>query len=193
MRVYGVSAWEASKPLGYDKRKRKPIRCAELTPELLAKLKRRIPRWKPDAEWSYVVGPVPEPAKGRKPVVLDNADLVQLFDGVIFSMRDCTLPTSFEDIFYGVVRLDMHGNTRPLSMMVVYRLLSKLERLSTDIIADALGLSDRQSRKYMQACGLVQLLVRREVVKREMYNQELIEQSDQEIITTLEEERIEDD
>lgn len=192
MKIYGVSVWEASKPLDYDKRKRQPLRCAELTPELLEKLKRRIPRWKPDAEWTYEIKPAEERTKGRKPVVLDNADLVQLFEGVMFSMKECTLPSSFEDIFYGVVRLDLGGNTRPLSTMVVYRLLSKLDKLSSDIIADALGLSDRQARKYMQACGLVQLLIRREVVKKQLYNAELIEQNDRETVNELEEERLQE-
>lgn len=193
MEVYGVSVWEASKPTGYDKRERKPLVSVELTPELLAKMKRHIPRWKPDAEWSYVIKPEPERTKGRKPVVLDNADLVQLFDGVVFSMKECTLPPSFEDIFYGVVRLDMNGNTRPLSTTVVYRLLSKLERLSTAIIADALNVGERQAQRYMQACGLVQLLIRREVVKRQLYNAELIEQNDRETVTELEEGRIDEE
>jgi hypothetical protein len=125
--------------------------------------------------------------------VLDNADLVQLFDGVVFSMKESTLPPVFEDIFYGVVRLDLNGNTRPLSTMIVYRLLSKLEKLSTAIIADALGLSDRQAQRYMQACGLVQFLIRREVVKHQLYNDELIAQNDWEKVTELEQERMQDE
>jgi hypothetical protein len=154
---------------------------------MMEKLKKRIPKWKPDAEWTYEIKPEPEYTKGRKPVVLDNADLVQLFDGVVFSMKECTLPTVFEDILYGVVRLDMNGNTRPLSTMVVYRLLSKLERLSTAIIGDALGIGDRQAQRYMQACGLVQFLIRREVVKFQLYNQELLEEQDNKIISDIEE------
>jgi hypothetical protein len=193
MEVYGVSVWEACKPLGYDKRERKPLQCAELTPSMMEKLKKRIPRWKPDAEWTYKIKPEPERTKGRKPVVLDNADLVQLFDGVVFSMKESTLPPVFEDIFYGVVRLDLNGNTRPLSTMIVYRLLSKLEKLSTAIIADALGLSDRQAQRYMQACGLVQFLIRREVVKHQLYNDELIAQNDWEKVTELEQERMQDE
>jgi hypothetical protein len=193
MQVYGVSVWEAAKPLDYNKRERKPVQCAEMTPALLERLRKRIPRWKPDAEWTYVIKPVDEPVKGRKPVVLDNTDLVQLFDGVSFSMKECTLPSVFEDIFYGVVRLDMHGNTRPLSTNVLFRLLSKLDKLSSAIIGDALGLSERQARKYMQAVGLIQLLIRREVVKRSLYNEELLAEQDRERVTEIEENLIDDE
>lgn len=193
MEVYGVSVWEACKPPYYDQRERKPVQCAEMTPELMTKLKKRIPRWKPDAEWTYTIKPDPERTKGRKPVVLDNADLVQLFDGVVFSMKECTLPSSFEDIFYGVVRLDMNGNTRPLSTTVVYRLLSKLDRLSTAIISDALGIGERQAQRYMMACSIIQLLIRREVVKRGLYNQELLDVQDNEVIEELEQERLNDE
>jgi hypothetical protein len=187
MEVYGVSVWEACKPPYYDQRERKPLQCAEMTPQLLAKLKKRIPKWKPDAEWTYEIKPEPERSKGRKPVVLDNADLVQLFDGVVWSMKECTLPPTFEDVFHGVVRLDMNGNTRPLSTTVVYRLLSKLDKLSTAIISDALGVGERQAQRYMQACGLIQLLIRREVVKRSLYNQELLDVQDKEVVTNIEE------
>lgn len=191
--VYGVSIWEACKPIGYSRcGTTPPLQARELTPELLAKLKRRIPRWKPDAEWTYEIGPDPERTKGRKPVVLCNADLVELFDGVVFSMKECTLPPVFEDILYGVVRLDMHGNTRPLSTNTVYRLLSKLDKLSTAIIGDALQVGDRQAQRYMQACGLIQMLIRREVIKHALYNAELVASQDQEKITMLEDERIED-
>jgi hypothetical protein len=193
MQVYGVGVWEACKPKGYSTRERKPLQCAELTPAMMEKLKKHIPRWKPDAEWSYDIKPTDDAAKGRKPVVLDNADLVQLFDGVVFGMKDNTLPSVFEDIFYGVVRLDMHGNTRPLSTTLLFRLLSKLDKLSSAIISDALGISERQARKYMQAVGIIQFLIRREVVKRALYNEELLAEQDRDKINRIEEEMTDED
>lgn len=193
MLVYGVSVWEAAKPPEYDSRKRKPVVSLELTPELLERLRKRIPRWKPDAEWSYTPKPEKERTRGRKPVSLDNSDMVQLFDGVVFGMKENTLPGVFEDVFHGVARLDMHGNTRPLSVTVLFRLLAKLDKLSSDTISDALGISERQARKYMQACGLIQLLIRREVVRRGLYNAELLEAQDAETVAEIEESLIDDE
>lgn len=204
MQIYGVSVWEASRPIPTDwelKERRqgvepvpaKPLQAAELTPALLAKLGKHITRWKPD-QWTTINVPEQkEHVKGRKPVVLHNADMVELFDGLDYSEKSNDVLSIFDDILHGVARLDMGGNTRPLRKKTIYVLLAKAERLSTDIIMEALNVQKRQAQRYMQACGIAQGMIRNEVVRRGMYNKELLEMQDNETITTWEEELTDDE
>jgi hypothetical protein len=177
----------------YPASPKQPLQARELTPELLASIKKRIPRWKPDRWWTYEAKEQPEHTKGRKPVVLDNADLVLLFDGLDYYEGSTDVPSVFDDILHGVARGELSGATRPLSKSVLFALLSKVDKLSTASISDALSVGERQAQRYMQACGIAQDFIRREVVKRGLYNKELIEVQDNDLVAMIEESVINDE
>lgn len=193
--VYPLSEWEEGLAAYYRKRKTvvRSEGAGELTPELLASMKKHFKRWKPDRWWQPEQHDQKEHTKGRKPPMLNNHDLVMLFDGLHYYDDSSGVPSFVDDILHGVARLDMGGNTRPMSKATIYALLSKLDKLSTNAIASALGLGARQSQRYMTMCGIAQDMIRREVVKRGMYNSELVEENDKSKILEIEEEKVNDE
>lgn len=165
--IYGQTPWEASK--GMMNRTPKVV-AREFTPELLKTLKKHIPRYKPDKYFVPNETSVCTDIKpGRKPTVVCNRDLVDYFNhSDYYSYKDSSceellLWEQFDNILHGVARLDLGGNERPLGKVTLYKLLSTLDELTKEAMMDAVGVKDRQARRYLSACIIAQTMIRKEI------------------------------
>lgn len=76
-----------------------------------------------------------------------------------------------EDIVVGVCTLD-HGSGGNLSPTRLFAMLSYMENISSEHIADVLNLSDRQARRYMAAAKLIILRMTQHLTPRVLVRRE---------------------
>lgn len=85
----------------------------------------------------------------KKEYVYDNSYLVEEFiDYPLYGMACDDYPW-IDDIVTGVVHLDLGGNTRPLSVNMIYTLISTQPVITTSIIMEATGKSLSYSKKIV--------------------------------------------
>lgn len=118
-------------------------------------LSKHIPRYRPDRHFIVNESVVHNTRQGK---IVDNATLVKYFDHADYD----DLPSKLDDILHGVARLEW-GNTRPLNKAVLYRLLCSLPILSKAAMIDALGVGDRQARRYLSACVVAMRMIENEI------------------------------
>lgn len=141
-----------------------------MTPALMKWLGQFITRYKPDA---YFVPDAQKERKegvaGRKPTELDNTDLVKFFNaGKYYRVKDgereqLAIWEQFDNIFTGVAQLDTGGNKLPLSKVLIHKILTYVPHISTDTVMKAVGVQERQARRYVAAARIAQRMVRREI------------------------------
>ena len=68
-----------------------------------------------------------------------------------------------DDIIVGVSRLDMGGNTRPLSVSILYNFVRTSNIVNTSIISDYCDVGPRQAQKIMVAVILIHRMIEKEL------------------------------
>jgi len=81
-----------------------------------------------------------------------NSDFYYL-DGV------CLINSRIDDILHGVCRLDLGGNSRPLSKVVLLNLFNQGDVLYLKDIQDVVGCGVRQAQRYLKALKIAERMI----------------------------------
>jgi hypothetical protein len=73
-----------------------------------------------------------------------------------------------DDIFTGVSRLDLGGNTRDLSKYHLFDLLSVCAKLDVSFVQDYLSVGERQAQKVLMSLGIAHRMLEKEIVDRKL-------------------------
>lgn len=96
-------------------------------------------------------------SRGRKPNYLHNDIQEDICDAWFGRDDPDTWPLWIDDIVSGVARLDWYGDRQkqiPLSTTSIIRCFLCLDEISTQTVADLLGVQKRQAERYSKACRL---------------------------------------
>ena len=94
-------------------------------------------------------------SKGRKPKVVSNKYCDYFADFSNRSLDD--LDPRVENVLVGVCRLNWYrksGKQLPLSLRKLVYVLGKFDEITADKISWLLDVGERQSQRYLKACGL---------------------------------------
>ena len=109
--------------------------------------------------------------KGRKKKMLDNAT-VKAFLGDVCDSVDIGSVFSdsayywLDDIFTGVCRLDLGGNTRPLSKYLMLSILYHYDNIDSSIIMSECNVAIRQAQNIMQCLRNINRMIGNEIARR---------------------------
>lgn len=134
----------------------------------ILKFKRHIPKGKPDrqsletCEAAFLNEDIVV-ASGRKIRQIDNTFVSSIFSK--YPTLSCAIKQFYwlDDILTGVARLDMGGNTRPLSLSVLYDFLSESGIINTTIISSYCGIGTRQAQKVMLSLTIANRMCEKEL------------------------------
>lgn len=73
-----------------------------------------------------------------------------------------------DDIFTGVSRLDLGGNTRDLSKYHLFDILSVCAKVNVAFLQDYLQVGERQAQKVLMSVGIAHKLLEKEIVDRKL-------------------------
>lgn len=73
-----------------------------------------------------------------------------------------------DDIFTGVSRLDLGGNTRDLSKYHLFDILSVCAKIDVSFLQDYLNVGERQAQKVLMSLGIVHRMLEKEIIARKI-------------------------
>lgn len=133
-------------------------------------IKRHIPKCRPDkamlqkCEKEYLAGDV-KVEIGRPKRHIDN----KLVSSVLMDYVDYYQAKErywwLDDILTGVSRLDLGGNTRPLSVVLLYNFVSTSTIINTDIVMEYCDVGIRQAQKVLLALSIAVRAIEKELVR----------------------------
>lgn len=141
--------------------------------KLLA-MKNHIPRSRPDkavlakCEKEFLAEGDSPIKSGRKQRQIDNTKA----ESVFYAFEDYYQAVErfywLDDIITGVCRLDLGGNTRPLSRGVIYNFISTSTIINTDIIMAACDVQMRQAQKILLSVGIAVRMIEKELIRMKL-------------------------
>lgn len=131
-------------------------------------IKKHIPKYRPDrvmlekCEEQYLQQE-PIVAPGRKQRQIDNkavSDVLSKYKSLKQAVRQFYW---IDDIITGVSRIDLGGNTRPLSISLLFHFISTSTVINTSIIMSYCDVKTRQAQKIMTSLSIANRMIVKEL------------------------------
>ncbi len=141
-------------------------------------MKKRIPKYRPDNSFLKLIEDTRlneddfELVKaGRPKTVVDNNRVFNFLSPYV-DRYDLAKKEFYwlDDIVVGVTRLDLGGNTRDLSVYLLFDVLSICAMIDVDILKEYCEVADRQAQKILKALVVANRMIEKEIVCRELEN-----------------------
>jgi hypothetical protein len=134
-------------------------------------IKKHIPKCRQDkamlqrCEREYIDGDVKSAPVGRKKKQVDNKLISSIFNEYVDYYQAKERYWWLDDILTGVSRLDMGGNTRPLSVGLLYNFISTSTIINTDIVMDYCNVGVRQAQNIILALSITIRSIEGQLIK----------------------------
>lgn len=132
-------------------------------------IKKHIPKYKPDkivllkCERDYLDGGVDQ-IVGRHKRQIDNKVCSSLLSKYNDYYQAKEQHWWLDDILVGVSRLDLGGNTRPLSVVLLYNFISTSSVINTTIIMSFCSVAVRQAQKILLSLSIAVRLIEKSLL-----------------------------
>jgi hypothetical protein len=145
--------------------------------EQLLKLRKAIPKSRPDNAMLRIleeqrlasVTDIEPVEKGRPKNVVKNSMVLNFLEPYFDMYSECVKDHYWiDDIFTGVSRLDLGGNTRDLSKYHLFDVLCVCASIDVDFIKEYLSIGERQAQKYMVSLQIAHRMVKKEIIERNL-------------------------
>ena len=150
---------------------------SRMTIEQLLKLRKSIPKHRPDntmlrrmeEQRLASVTDIDVVETGRPKNVVKNTMVLNFLAPYFDMYNECVKDHYWiDDIFTGVTRLDMGGNTRDLSKYRLFDVLCVCGKVDVPFIMEYVSVGERQARKYIAALQIAHRMVKKEIIDRDL-------------------------